>query len=173
MIFSQLPCSVQSCFANDTKCFNSIYSFSDTLDLQHDFIALGAWAKKCSLFWMKPCVHASTFLTKLPSCMVLNKPTCAPFSTQPSPQLTITVTWECSYLVTRECSYLVTSHGLIMMLSSLRHINLLKCMIRRRYILPLFLPSNNCISLSLSFGPSYHNAHLAIWRPNAPHQEYH
>ena len=36
-------------FDNDTKYLKTICSFSDILDLQHDLIALGAWAKKWNL----------------------------------------------------------------------------------------------------------------------------
>ena len=45
-------------FANDTKCAKAIHSFSDTLDLQHDFIALGIWARKWNVrFNESKCIH--------------------------------------------------------------------------------------------------------------------
>ena len=45
-------------FADDTKCLNTIYSFSGILALQNDLIALGAWARKWNLrFNESKCVH--------------------------------------------------------------------------------------------------------------------
>lgn len=62
LFINDLPLSVASCsilmFAYDTKCLNTIYSFSDTLALQNDLIALGAWARKWNLrFNESKCVH--------------------------------------------------------------------------------------------------------------------
>lgn len=45
-------------FADDAKCAKAIHSFSDTLDLQRDLVALGAWARKWNLYFNETkCIH--------------------------------------------------------------------------------------------------------------------
>ena len=62
LFINDLSCSVTSSFIlmfiDVTKCLNIIYSFSETLDFQYDFIALGASARKWNLYFNETqCVH--------------------------------------------------------------------------------------------------------------------